>query len=231
MGYGSPTSPTRMATSCASRVPPTRLKKPSSQNRQMIAEKELLHYIGKQPRQRAGFKQIVHDLALKGKERRALEEMLEELTRRRQLVAIGRDRWSLPVAPSSQGPPTRAAVAHRGRAEDLVVGELRMHRDGFGFVVPQQDSLPARARGKLQGDIFIPPPAIGNAVHGDQVLVELGSIHHDGRAEGRILRVTHRRHETVVGKFHFGSRHNYASPIDEKLTMEIVIPPGMERPR
>jgi ribonuclease R len=196
----------------------------------LITEKELLHYIGKQPRHMAGFKQIVHDLALKGKERRSLEEMLQELTRRRQLVAIGKERWALPIAPSGQRPAPGAGVS-RGRGEDLVVGELRMHRDGFGFVVPNPDSLPTRARGKLQGDIFVPPPAIGNAVHGDQVLVELGPIHHDGRAEGRIVRVVHRRHETVVGKFHYGSRHNYVSPIDEKLTMEIVIPPGMERPR
>jgi ribonuclease R len=209
----------------------------------MITEKELLHYIGKQPRQRAGFKQIVHDLAVKGKERRVVEETLEELTRRRQLVPIGKDRWSLPITASTQGPPKRAdgargtdrpharTASSRGRVEDLVVGELRMHRDGFGFVVPKPDSLPARARGKIQGDIFIPPPAVGNAVHGDEVLVELGTVHHDGRAEGRILRVIHRRHETVVGKFHYGSRHNYVSPIDDKLAMEIVIPPGMEHPR
>ncbi|HKF22153.1 MAG TPA: RNB domain-containing ribonuclease [Candidatus Angelobacter sp.] len=196
----------------------------------MITEKELLHYIGKQPRHMAGFKQIVHDLALRGKERRSLEELLHELARRRQLVAIGKERWALPIASSGQRPGPGGGVA-RGRGEDLVAGELRMHRDGFGFVVPNPDSLPARARGKLQGDIFVPPPAIGSAVHGDQVLVELGPIHHDGRAEGRIVRVVHRRHETVVGKFHYGSRHNYVSPIDEKLTMEIVIPPGMERPR
>ena len=178
----------------------------------------------------AGFKQIVHDLALRGKERRSLEELLHELARRRQLVAIGKERWALPIASSGQRPGPGGGVA-RGRGEDLVAGELRMHRDGFGFVVPNPDSLPARARGKLQGDIFVPPPAIGSAVHGDQVLVELGPIHHDGRAEGRIVRVVHRRHETVVGKFHYGSRHNYVSPIDEKLTMEIVIPPGMERSR
>src|SRR5262245_37970484 len=182
----------------------------------MVTEKEILHYIGKQPRHIAGFKQIVHDLGIKGKERRQVEALLNEMTRARNLVAIGKERWSLPTAASSQ---------------DLVVGELRMHRDGYGFVTPEPDSLPPRARGKLQGDIFIPPPAIGSAVHGDQVLVELGPIHQDGRAEGRVVRVIHRRHETVVGKFHYGSRHNYVSPIDEKLTMEIIIPPGMERPR
>jgi ribonuclease R len=181
----------------------------------MITEKELLHYIGKQPRHLAGFKQIVHDLGIKGKDRRSAEVLLREMTRQRKLVAIGKERWSLPTSASSQ---------------DLVVGQLRMHRDGYGFVVPETESLPARARGKLQGDIFIPPPAIGSAMHGDQVLVELGPIRQDGRAEGRILRVTERQQETVVGRFHYGSRHNYVTPIDEKITLEIIIPPGMERP-
>jgi ribonuclease R len=182
----------------------------------MITEKELLHYIGKQPRHIAGFKQIVHDLGIKGKDRRSLDGLLRDMTRQRKLVAIGKERWSLPTATSSQ---------------DLVAGELRMHREGYGFVVPEPDSLPARARGKLAGDIFIPPPAIGNAMHGDQVLVELGPIRQDGRAEGRIVRVLERRQETVVGKFHYGSRHNYVTPIDEKVATEIIIPRGMERPQ
>jgi ribonuclease R len=181
----------------------------------MITEKELLHYIGKQPRHIAGFKQIVHDFALKGKLRRSLEELLREMTRRRKLVAIGKERWSLPTAVSSQ---------------DLVPGRLRMHRDGYGFVTPEPGSLPARAQGKLAGDIFIPPPAIGNAMHGDRVLVELGPLRHDGRAEGRIVSVTERQQETVVGKFHYGSRHNYVTPFDEKITTEIIIPHGMEYP-
>jgi ribonuclease R len=181
----------------------------------MISEKELLNYIGKQPRHLAGFKQIVHDLGIKGRERRSVEGLLREMTRQRKLVAIGKERWSLPTAASSQ---------------DLVVGQLRMHRDGYGFVVPEPDSLPSRAKSKLQGDIFIPPPAIGSAMHGDQVLVELGPIRQDGRAEGRILRVTERQQETVVGKFHCGGRHNYVTPIDEKITLEIIIPQGMERP-
>src|SRR5262249_10993663 len=167
-------------------------------------------------RHMAGFKQMVHDLALKGPERRRLEELLREMTRRRKLVAIGKERWGLPTAASSR---------------DLVMGRLRMHRDGYGFVTPDPDSLPARAQGKLAGDIFIPPLAIGNAMDGDQVLVELGQIRDDGRAEGRILRVVDRQHQTVVGKFHYGHRYNYVTPSDEKLTVEIVIPPGMERPQ
>src|SRR5205807_6930503 len=149
----------------------------------------------------------IHDLGLKGRARRELQELLKEMTRRRKLVAIGQERWSLPTSASTH---------------NLVVGRLHTHRDGYGFVTPDPDSLPARAQSKLQGDIFIPPPEIGNAMHGDRVLVELGAIRPDGRAEGRILRVTERKHETVVGAFHYGSRHNYVTPMDDKVTTEII---------
>jgi|GEM_PF-18534 len=182
----------------------------------MLTEQQILHYVSKQPKHMAGFKQLIHDMGLKGKDRRTLQQLLRDLTRRRKLIAIGKERWGLPTSASNQ---------------DLVVGRLRMHRDGYGFVVPEPGSLPARAQDRLQGDIFIPPPEVGNAMHGDQVLVEMGRLRHDGKAEGRIVRVMEREQETVVGIFHYGSGRNYVSPIDEKLAMEIIIPPGMEYPK
>src|SRR5579863_2715047 len=182
----------------------------------MITEQEVLRYIGKQTKHTAGFKQMVHDLGVKGRQRRDLEALLKGLSRQRKLLAIGKDRWTLPTAVSGQ---------------NLVAGRLHMHRDGYGFVTPEADSLPPRAQGKLQGDIFIPPANIANAMHGDHVLVELGPIRHDGRAEGRILRVTERKQETVVGIFHYGSHHNYVRPMNERVTTDIVIPLGMEYPK
>ncbi len=182
----------------------------------MLTEQQILHYVAKQPKHMAGFKQLIHDLGLRGKDRRSLQQLLREMTRRRKLIAIGKERWGLPTSASNQ---------------DLVVGRLRMHRDGYGFVIPEPGSLPARAQGKLQGDIFIPPPEVGNAMHGDQVLVEMGRLRHDGKAEGRIVRVMEREQETVVGIFHYGSGRNFVTPIDEKLAMEIIIPPGMEYPK
>lgn len=181
----------------------------------MLSEQRILHYIEKQPKRSAGLKQIIHDLGLKGQQRGQLEELLKGLGEHRKLVAIGKDRWGLPASASSQ---------------NLVAGRLQMHRDGYGFVTPETDSLPPRARGKVQGDIFVSPPNIGNAMHGDRVLVELGPIRRDGRAEGRIVRVTERKQETVVGVFHRGNRENYVTPMNERVTMDIVIPPGMEQP-
>jgi len=86
-------------------------------------------------------------------------------------------------------------------------------------------------RDTIAGDIFIPAPAIGNAMHGDRVLVELGRVRHGERAEGRIVKVAGRAHSTVVGIFHYDQRHNYVTPIDEKITQDVIIPPGAEYPQ
>jgi ribonuclease R len=114
---------------------------------------------------------------------------------------------------------------------NMLVGRLTMHRDGFGFVIPDATSLDANLKARLAGDVFIAPHAIGSSMHGDRVLVEVGTIRPDGRAEGRIIRSLSRAHPTVVGIFHYGHGHNYVKPIDEKVTQEIVIPPGMENPQ
>jgi ribonuclease R len=105
-----------------------------------------------------------------------------------------------------------------------------MHRDGFGFVIPDSKSLSPALKARLTGDIFIAPHLIGNAMHGDLVLVDISSVRPDGRAEGRIVRPVMRAHPTVVGIFHYGSRGGYVRPIDSKITQEILIPAGMERP-
>jgi ribonuclease R len=114
---------------------------------------------------------------------------------------------------------------------NMLVGRLTMHRDGFGFVIPDATSLDANLKARLAGDVFIAPHATGSSMHGDRVLVEVGTVRPDGRAEGRIIRSLSRAHPTVVGIFHYGHRHNYVKPIDEKVTQEIVIPPGMEHPQ
>ncbi len=117
------------------------------------------------------------------------------------------------------------------KGRNLLVGRLTMHRDGFGFVIPEATSLDDSLKARLAGDVFIPPHATGSSMHGDRVLVEVTAVRTDGRAEGRIVRSLSRAHPTVVGIFHYGHRHNYVKPIDEKVTREIVIPPGMENPQ
>jgi len=181
----------------------------------MITEKLIQQRLEKLPHRSAGYKQLIRELGLRGPDRRELEDKLAEMVARGKLVLTGRDRYSLP-----------AEAADR----NLVVGRLSVHRDGYGFVTPENRDLSAR----LGGDVFISPPEIGSAMHGDQVLVELkdkdNDNRRDGRSEGRILRVMSRAQTTVVGVFHRGQRANFVHPMDERVTSDIIIPRGLERP-
>ena len=176
----------------------------------MLSDRSILDKIGRQPKKTAGFKQLVRELGVHGDERRNLATRLEQMVERGELVEMPGDRYAIPQA--------------AGRNQ--VLGRLSMHRDGYGFVIPGAEDVKQR----LSGDIFIPASAIGNAMHGDRVLVDMGAVR-DRRAEGRIVRVVGRAHPTVVGTFHYGTRFNYVTPIDEKITQEIVILRGMEIPK
>ena len=183
----------------------------------MLSETQLLEHIAGLPHRSAGYKQLIRELSLRGSERHELESMLADLVVRGKLVLIGRDKYSLPQEAANR---------------NLVVGRLHMHRDGYGFVT----ALERDVRERLGGDVFIPPTEIGEAMHGDQVLVELRKKPESQRGdsaqrhEGHILRVMERAHATVVGVFHYGATHNYVRPMDDKVTMDIIIPRGQEYP-
>src|SRR5256714_1694743 len=183
----------------------------------MLSDSIILKKIQRQPKQAAAYKQLVRELGLHGDQRKELSGRLQKMISAGQLVKMDSDRYAIPQA---------AAAA----SKNLIAGKLSLHRDGFGFVIPDLASASPNLKGRLAGDIFIPPHAVGSAMHGDQVLVEVTNVRDGGKAEGRILRPVHRVHATVVGIFHYGARNNYVVPLDHKISQQIVIPHGMEYP-
>src|SRR5579864_492595 len=181
----------------------------------LLSDSIILKKISQQPKQAAGYKQLVRELGLRGDERRELSEHLRRLVSSGQLTHVDSDRYQIPQ------PAT---------GKNLIAGKLSLHRDGFGFVTPELSSAAPNLKGRLSGDIFVPPPLIGAAMHGDRVLVEVTNVRPDGRSEGRLVRSIQRAHPTIVGVFHYGARHNYVTPVDSKIAHEIVIPRGMEAP-
>ena len=185
--------------------------------REMLSDAIILKKIQRQPKQAAGYKQLVRELGLHGDQRKELSGRLQKMISAGQLVKMHSDRYAIPQV---------AAACNK----NLIAGKLSLHRDGFGFVIPDLASASPNLKGRIAGDIFIPPHAVGSAMHGDQVLVEVTNIRDDGKAEGRILRPVHRAHTTVVGIFHYGPRNNYVVALDHKISQQIVIPHGMEYP-
>jgi ribonuclease R len=181
----------------------------------MLSDSSILRHIERQPKKTAGYKQLLREMGVKGEARREFNDRLQGLVKKGELLQVDSDRYAIPKTASGR---------------NLLVGRLSMHRDGFGFVIPEASALDPSLKDRLAGDVFIPPPAVGSAMHGDRVLVEIVAFRPEGRAEGRIIRSLSRAHPTVVGVFHYGHRHNYVKPIDEKVGQEIIIPPGMENP-
>src|ERR1700687_4957086 len=92
----------------------------------MVSDSIILKHIARQPKSAAGFTQLVRELGLRGEERRELDEHLRRLVAGGALIQSDSDRYALPQA-----------VADK----NLVAGRLSMHRDGFGFVIPEVKSI------------------------------------------------------------------------------------------
>jgi ribonuclease R len=206
-----------------------------------VTEAEVVAHLSRS-RKPQSLREIAASLGLRHSGRRALVKLTRTMKKRGDIHEYPNGRIGLPKEKRYAEPPrkdehrrpetrTEARPSLRPEANQLT-GRLVAHRDGYGFVVPDTP------RKDLEGDLFIGREAMNDAMHGDQVLA---SIEHrrrvgDGgpsragasRAEGRILRVLGRAHQSVVGLFKYGPRGNTVTPYESRLAQEIIIPPGEE---
>ncbi|OCC14818.1 3'-to-5' exoribonuclease RNase R [Dissulfuribacter thermophilus] len=96
----------------------------------------------------------------------------------------------------------------------LIQGELRLHPDGFGFVIPEKEG---------QEDIFIPPSGIKGALHGDRVLARIDRVAKKG-PEGTIVRILERGRDKIVGTLYRSKNIAIVTPEDERFGPEIIVP-------
>ncbi|HUK54227.1 MAG TPA: RNB domain-containing ribonuclease [Candidatus Binatia bacterium] len=184
--------------------------------------------------------------------RRDLKKILKQLVRTREVEEAGRGRFRLPrplvaaaeagmgrpaphargvrgespqtqpshePAPSAAEPPARRADPNRA------TGRLVMHRDGYGFLVPEHPVA------GVDGDLYVGRNSSGDAMHGDRVLARVERRPQragPGRAEAVVLRILERAHPTVVGIFRYTPSGNFVRPFEERLQQEIFIPAGNE---
>ena len=195
-----------------------------------LSESDVLAHLSRLTRA-ASIREIASALALHHHGRRALPKLLSELVRRGdvekdhdryRLVGRRAERAETRATGSLPAEPVRGGVPHPRLDANLILGRLVAHRDGYGFVVPESP-IPG-----MDGDLFVNPASIGDAMHGDRVLARVTRRHPDRRFEGRIEKITQRAHPTVVGLFRYGPRENTVLPYDIRIAHEIVIPPGSE---
>jgi ribonuclease R len=161
------------------------------------------------------FRDVVRLLDLDSDERRSLQRFLDELDSQEVIHRIKRGRYALP------------------QRDNIVSGVLTGHRDGYGFVTPDDQRI-------FGQDIFIPARNMEDAMHGDRVLIKVSRKkvpvqrnrarrrpeppEERERLEGTILRVLERGSPTVVGRYYEHSRFPFVVPLESRVTHDILIP-------
>ncbi len=98
---------------------------------------------------------------------------------------------------------------------DLIAGRFSAHPDGFGFVV----------RDDGEKDLFVHDKQAMKVYDGDRVLVRAAQFRGRGDAEAKIVEVTDRAHDSLVGQVR---RHDgiwLVEPRNRKLVHPVVIHP------
>ncbi|MGQ9646086.1 MAG: ribonuclease R [Thermodesulfobacteriota bacterium] len=141
---------------------------------------------------------VLRFLNLPKDERQRVREVFRELVDKGKIVKIRGNRYGLT------------------KKMNLVVGRVKCHPDGYGFVIPESEG---------EQDIFISPRNLKEAMHGDRVVARVESVRKKGR-EGTVIRILERGLRKVVGKFMRGKNYSYVIPEDERISQEVLIPEG-----
>ncbi len=176
---------------------------------------QILEYIRSLTFKSFTFRDVVRFLNLDSDDRRSLQHFLDELDSDEIIHRVKRGQYTIP------------------ERENLAAGTLSCHRDGYGFLLPDD-------RTQFKEDIFIPARNIGDAMHGDRVLVKVvrkrypakrvfrgRRVHTEEkkeRLEGVVARVLERKHSEIVGRYHAHPRFPYIVPLDTRVTHAIRIP-------
>lgn len=129
---------------------------------------------------------------------------------RRRLIAMVRDGQLLKNRKGAYGP---------AGSMEMIPGRIIAHKDGFGFVEPEDGS----------DDLFLSPRQMRQVFHGDRVLARVSGLDRRGRREGTIVEILEQNTQQIVGRFIDESGAAYIEPSNQRLTQRILIPPDSTR--
>ncbi len=98
---------------------------------------------------------------------------------------------------------------------DLITGRVIGHRDGYGFVRPDDGSV----------DLFFSPRQMRSLMHGDRVVARVAKIDRNGRREGTLVEVIERGVGRVVGRLWRESGVTFVRPHNARIHHDLLVPP------
>lgn len=156
----------------------------------------ILEYLAERGRP-ATYQQIQAELGLKTPD--------EQEALRRRLIAMARDGQLLKNRKGAYGPLEKM---------ELMAGRVIGHKDGFGFMEPDNGA----------DDLFLSPRQMRQIFHGDRVLARVSSIDSRGRREAIIVEVLEHNTRQLVGRLRMESGTAFVEPSNQRINQDILIP-------
>jgi ribonuclease R len=101
---------------------------------------------------------------------------------------------------------------------NLVKGVIEFNPNGFAFLIPDEQF-------KIK-DIFLKPPTLLEALHGDRALVRIDKFRKDKSPEGTVVNILERGLTEVVGIFTKNKGFGFVEPFDKRIVRDFYIPKG-----
>jgi len=95
----------------------------------------------------------------------------------------------------------------------FIAGRVSSHRDGFGFVIPDEPGE----------DLFLPEKEMQKVLHGDRVLAKIVGVDRRGRAEGTIVEVTQRANTHIIGRLLNENGAWIVAPEDQRIPQDVLV--------
>ena len=102
---------------------------------------------------------------------------------------------------------------------DLVRGRVIAHRDGYGFLSPEEAI-------DETDDFFLSPREMRALMHGDRIMARVSGIDARGRREVAVVEVLERHTHQVVGRYYRESGVAFVIPDNPRLHQDVLIASG-----
>ena len=99
---------------------------------------------------------------------------------------------------------------------DEIEGQVQGHRDGHGFLI----------RDNGESDIYLSPNEMRAVLHRDRVKVRIVRQDRKGRPEGRIVEITERPEQPIIGRLLQEGGLWLVAPEDKRYGQDVMIPKG-----
>ncbi|MCY0386395.1 ribonuclease R [Robbsia sp. Bb-Pol-6] len=105
-------------------------------------------------------------------------------------------------------------IVQLANADSFVAGRVQGHRDGFGFLIPDDAT----------DDLFLSHQEMQKVMHGDRVLARITGQDRRGRPEGHVVEITERAVTRVIGRLIQENGAYVVAPEDKRIGHDVLIP-------